>query len=528
MNETLTQVSGKITERWSDLNSSQKLKILGGFAAVIGAIILVTVMLSRPTMVPLYTGLDLNAAAEVTEILEAQGIEHTLLNGGTTIHINEEDLSSTKILLAREDVPKGGYTFADAITNGMSTTESDRNAKLNYYDETKLETDLASMDGVKSASVTLSIPEEKNSFLASRQKSSASVMLTLYERLSQAQVDGIANLVASSVYNLSLEDITIVDSTGKTLYDGRKESDPYSTTNQQAIKQAEEQGVKSKILEFLGPIYDEITISSNLVFDFDQQQITSEEYTSPILDSDRGLLVSEHLTEGKATNQLAEAAPGVEANDGNPAIGMGAGTTGESDYSTANNQYNINKSITSQVKNVGTINYAQSSIAVNVFNHRIYSQELVEKTLPNGTTWEMFKEENSAEIPLTLEPAILEGIQKGTGIQDVVVFGYEKPIFIDSIAYELNPMDWIPFILLVIIGIIVLGIMLRFRKPEEIIDIEDSLELPEATFKDIKTDGLASIEERADMETKKQIDKFVDEKPEAVASLLRSWLNDDE
>ncbi|ONI47328.1 flagellar M-ring protein FliF [Candidatus Epulonipiscium fishelsonii] len=528
MNETLTQVSGKITERWSDLNSSQRIKVLGGFAAVLGAIILAVVTLSQPTMVPLYTGLDLAAAAQVTEVLETQGIEHTLLNGGTTIHINEKDLSSTKILLARENVPQGRYTFADAITNGMSTTESDRNAKLNYYDETKLETDLASMEGVKAASVTLSIPEEKNSFLASKQKSSASVMLTLYENLSQAQVDGIAKLVASSVYNLSLADITIVDSTGRTLYDGSKESDPYSTTNQQSIKQSEEQGVKSKILEFLGPIYDEITISSNLVFDFDQQQITSEEYTSPILDSDRGILVSEHLTEGSATNQLAEATPGVEANDGNPALAMGEGSTGESNYSTANNQYNINKSITSQVKNVGTINYAKSSIAVNVFNHRIYNQEFIEGTLPEGTTWEMFKEENSAEIPLILEPAILEGIQKGTGISDVVVYGYEKPIFIDTIPYEINPMDWIPFVLLVIIGIIVLGIMLKFKKPEEIIDLGETIEMPDAVFSDIRNDTLATIEEREDMATKKQIDKFVDEKPEAVASLLRSWLNEDD
>ena len=39
---------------------------------------------------------------------------------------------------------------------------------------------------------------------------------------------------------------------------------------------------------------------------------------------------------------------------------------------------------------------------------------------------------------------------------------------------------------------------------------------------------LEEIELKENLETKRQIDKFVDEKPEAVANLLRNWLSDED
>ena len=39
---------------------------------------------------------------------------------------------------------------------------------------------------------------------------------------------------------------------------------------------------------------------------------------------------------------------------------------------------------------------------------------------------------------------------------------------------------------------------------------------------------LDEIEVKEVLETKRQIDKFVEEKPEAVANLLRNWLTDEE
>ena len=42
-----------------------------------------------------------------------------------------------------------------------------------------------------------------------------------------------------------------------------------------------------------------------------------------------------------------------------------------------------------------------------------------------------------------------------------------------------------------------------------------------------KQEDINPIEFNEDSEIRKQIDKFVDEKPEAVASLLRNWLSEE-
>ena len=57
------------------------------------------------------------------------------------------------------------------------------------------------------------------------------------------------------------------------------------------------------------------------------------------------------------------------------------------------------------------------------------------------------------------------------------------------------------------------------EQPEEL-PVETLLQSqPEIELEDISTEQAS--------ETRKLIEKFVDEKPEAVASLLRNWLNED-
>ena len=62
----------------------------------------------------------------------------------------------------------------------------------------------------------------------------------------------------------------------------------------------------------------------------------------------------------------------------------------------------------------------------------------------------------------------------------------------------------------------------------EITEIEPELSVEEMLeSSQIIPEELDSIEYNEESEIKKQIDKFVDEKPEAVASLLRNWLSEE-
>ena len=64
-------------------------------------------------------------------------------------------------------------------------------------------------------------------------------------------------------------------------------------------------------------------------------------------------------------------------------------------------------------------------------------------------------------------------------------------------------------------------------KPVDVIELEPELSVEAllATTKENQT--MDDIEFSEKSETRQQIEKFVDENPEAVALLLRNWLNED-
>ncbi|OOB77535.1 MAG: flagellar M-ring protein FliF [Epulopiscium sp. Nuni2H_MBin001] len=537
MQETITQVSGQITERWAELPTNRKIQIGVGVLGIVIAIAVAIFVYTRPTMGVLYRNLDLDAVAQVLEVLDANNIAYELSDGGKTISLNEQDMNNAKILLTRDGVPNGNYTFADALNNSMSTTEAEKEAKLQYLTKVDLENMLTSMSNIDSASVQLNIPEEQNSFLASRQQSSASVMLTLRSNLSHNQIEGIARLIANSVQNLDVTNITIIDSDSNTLYNGATIGQGYSMNDQQQLKFAAEQDIQGKITALLAPIYDEITISPNLILDFDQHTQVTEEYYSPLDGTNSGLLYQESTRASESTSYYDGAAvPGVDENtDEVPTYVNADGIVGESASEAADRWYNNNKSIANMVKNVGTIDYNNSSIAVNVVEYILHDQSLLEDELDAaGTSWEAYKIANAAPIPIQVDPSIIEAVQKGTGINDVIVLGYQEPIFISMPVYEVTMVDFLPYILLGILALIIVFVMLKFRRPEEVVETEPELEVEDMLERieveeeqEPVEETLEDIELREALETKRRIEKFVDEKPEAVASLLRNWLEED-
>jgi flagellar M-ring protein FliF len=72
-----------------------------------------------------------------------------------------------------------------------------------------------------------------------------------------------------------------------------------------------------------------------------------------------------------------------------------------------------------------------------------------------------------------------------------------------------------------------LFVVFRGVKPVEVTELEPELSVEQllATTKENQT--IEDIEFNEVSEVRRMIEKFVDEKPEAVAQLLRNWLNED-
>lgn len=528
MQETIEHMSSQLGDKWNELPKNKKIQLGAGMGILLIGLIVAVLIFSRPKMTLLYNqNLETKQVAEVVEVLEGKKIPYNIVHNGLNIEVPEKEMNNAKIALATENVPKGGYTFADAINNTMSTTESERKAKMQQLSEVELENMLMGMDDIDFADVTLVIPEEKNSFIASKQQSSASVLLTLNRPQSTKQVEGIARLISSSVTNLDMNHINIVDTEGNTLYAGADEG-ALTTNKQQELKLTAENDIKNKVVQLLEPIYDEVRISPNLILDFNQYEEVREEYIPQ--ESGKGLPQKESTQSATSTNMQNGGEPGTANNGGDiPVYQIGNGTTGENKTSTKEVEYVNNKVVSNSVKNLGNIDYKNSSLAVHVFKEKIYKQEVVEKTLEGNVTWEDFKEANKGNTPITVDNVIAESIKNGTGIDNVVVYGYEKPQFIDQEPFEVDYKSLLPLVLIVIIIIIIaVYVVVRFRKHDDIVETEPELEVEEMLSVARNELELDEIELKEILETKRQIEKFVDEKPEAVANLLRNWLNEDE
>ena len=122
-------------------------------------------------------------------------------------------------------------------------------------------------------------------------------------------------------------------------------------------------------------------------------------------------------------------------------------------------------------------------------------------------------------------------VAKATGIAagNVAMAAYTQYVFIDKTGANITVTDILQIAtILIILGLlafIVIRSMWTSKKTEEEpepeeLSVEQLLEsTPEETLEDIEMD--------TGSETKRLIEKFVDENPEAAATLLRNWLNED-
>ena len=147
------------------------------------------------------------------------------------------------------------------------------------------------------------------------------------------------------------------------------------------------------------------------------------------------------------------------------------------------------------------------------------------------------KEEQSekAACPmiLTLFPIVTEvsaevitSISKATGIpeENISILAYDVPVYEASAESGFTITDALQILLVVIILALLGFVVFMTLRPAVVNEIEPDVPV-EQLLQDTKA-ALEDIEYDDRSEARKLIEKFVDENPDAVAQLLRNWLND--
>ena len=197
--------------------------------------------------------------------------------------------------------------------------------------ETELARTIIKVQGVQSARVHLALPKP-SVFLRDAHKATASVMLQLYpgRRLDPGQVAAIVHLVASSVPELSANDVTVVDQAGSLLNSPDENAETAANTRHFEQTRKLEESLQQRIVELLEPMLGPGRVRATVTADMDY---TVTEETHENYDPQKTAVRSEQTSnEMRKNGDGAEGIPGALSNQppgtsGAPAI-PGAATPG--------------------------------------------------------------------------------------------------------------------------------------------------------------------------------------------------------
>jgi flagellar M-ring protein FliF len=283
-----------------------------------------------------------------------------------------------------------------------------------------------------------------------------------------------------------------------------------------SVKEEMEKNIK-KLYSGRSDSYDFISVAVNPVLDLDKVTTNRKEIEKPTgLDE---AIVSEERNKEQLENGSSAQAPGMDTNPGTGQI-PGYPLDGGNNSSYNKNSEIINRifteTLTAQEKAIGTINFEESSMTVALW----YGDRVPDDSRLTQEFIDQFKQSLSTATGIPVSRISVDKQKLAPTEKDVTSAWENIKAFLDDYGF---------FILMLLLTI---GLMLALI-PRKKKDQEPELAPQLATANGASIDGdemkddvpAISFEERS--EIKKQIERFVKEKPESVAQLLRNWLSED-
>jgi flagellar M-ring protein FliF len=305
--------------------------------------------LSTPAQAPLFQGLAEADKAAVADALQASGISYSLDPGTGAISVDAGNLHEARMLLAGQGLPKA-QPSGDAMVASlpMGSSRAVEGETLRGAREADLARTIEAIDAVKSARVHLATPEA-SVFVRESKEPAASVMLTLQQgrSLSAAQVRAIRHLVASSVPNMSAEDVSIIDQSGALLSFDQTSADDRMFQLQMQM----EERYRQAVIALLTPIAGSGNFSVEVHADVDASESQSTRETYP--ENDRALRSEEGNRSISSAAEAAGGIPGAMANQPPPANAVvdqpreagAVGTSPRQSEETYNRSFDVGREI---------------------------------------------------------------------------------------------------------------------------------------------------------------------------------------
>jgi flagellar M-ring protein FliF len=188
-----------------------------GIAAAVG---LMAVVLSRPQMTPVYTGLEPAEAGRVVKAVEEMGIPVAAAFDGTAVEVPLPDAARVRMALAEKGLPAHGsvgYELFDTDKPLGITSFMQRMNRLRAM-EGELGRTIETLTGVDTARVHIVLPDrEEFSRTAPTPTASIVVRMRGQSPMERRQALAVRHLVSAAVPNLKPSGVTVLDTSGEVL-----------------------------------------------------------------------------------------------------------------------------------------------------------------------------------------------------------------------------------------------------------------------------------------------------------------------
>lgn len=508
MGQTIQQIKKQLNEFWQGMDKNKKIKFGISSLLILISITILIVVISKPKYELIYENLSLKDMGQITKKLDEMNIKWKTGDKENTILVPSDMKNKIKLELASQGLPKDGYGFIDAFNDSSWTmTDYEKKERMKYALQNELASTISEIDGIESATVYIDEKEDTGFVLEeNKQQTTASVFIKKDDNkpLSNDKVSAIKNLVAGSM-NMEPERVSIIDDSGKLLTEDENNID-YSITDQYSIEQNIELRANESIKKFLENVfgYGNVDVRTSVKLNFDNETTKIMEFNPPIEGNEEGLIRSMEEVEEHMVGDNEGGVPGTESNPTEYVMDGNQNNRYDKASKAINYELNeINKEIRKAPGQVESI-----TVAVLINSESIADGELTEE-----------KQKEISDLIFAATGLSTKQVQISSekfSMNNTEANGPKK----ESNKFNLTTL--ILFAGILVASIVGFVIFRRKKENEKFKELEKTIE--EKAKTQVEIQELDFEAEKSEMKT--QIDKFIEKKPDAVAQLLRTWLNE--
>lgn len=199
-----------LTNIWNGMDGRRRGVLVGGIAAMIVIMVILTRLVTAPSYALLYSGLDAAASGDIIAAIEARGVAYQVR--GDAIHVDLRERDALRMSLAGEGLPANGaagYELLDTLS-GFGTTSQMFDAAYWRAKEGELARTISSSTHIRAARVHLANPGS-DPFQPAQDITASVALRPAAGGLGPGHAQALRYLVASSVPGLLPENVTIID-----------------------------------------------------------------------------------------------------------------------------------------------------------------------------------------------------------------------------------------------------------------------------------------------------------------------------